>query len=267
MEISSWYRDNFELDLKGKYVTLEHINPVLRKYEKEFEISIVGTSELGNDIPLIRIGYGSKIVLGWSQMHGNESTTTKALFDFFKFISQKEAFQNEIELFLENYSFYVFPILNPDGAKLYTRENANGIDLNRDAQNLSQKESQCLRKIFDKLNPSLCLNFHDQRSIYGFENGNPATISFLSPAADNERTVTDSRKTAMEQIVKMNACLQKYLPGQVGRYDDSFNDACVGDTFQKAGVPTILFEAGHYKYDYQREKTREFIFYSILSLF
>src|SRR5690606_20886951 len=74
-------------------------------------------------------------------------------------------------------------------------------------------------------------------------------------------------KTAMEQIVKMNACLQKYLPGQVGRYDDSFNDACVGDTFQKAGVPTILFEAGHYKDDYQREKTREFIFYSILSLF
>src|SRR5690606_30189601 len=29
----------------------------------------------------------------------------------------------------------------------------------------------------------------------------------------------------------------------------------------------ILFEAGHFKDDYQREKTREFIFYSLLSLF
>src|SRR5690606_6555466 len=95
----------------------------------------------------------------------------------------------------------------------------------------------------------------------------PISISFLSPAADNERTVTDSRKTAMEQIVKMNACLQKYLPGQVVRYDDSFNEACVGDTFQKAGVPTILFEAGHYKNDYQQEKTWELIFYSLLVLF
>jgi hypothetical protein len=32
-------------------------------------------------------------------------------------------------------------------------------------------------------------------------------------------------------------------------------------------VPTILFEAGHFNQDYQREKTREFIFYSLLSLF
>ena len=61
--------------------------------------------------------------------------------------------------------------------------------------------------------------------------------------------------------------LQRYIPGQVGRYDDSFNNACVGDTFQNAGVPTILFEAGQYSQDYHREKTREFIFYSLLALF
>src|SRR5690606_25028495 len=42
---------------------------------------------------------------------------------------------------------------------------------------------------------------------------------------------------------------------------------CVGDTFQKLGVPTILFEAGHCGQDYQREKSREYIFYSLLSLF
>lgn len=35
---------------------------------------------------------------------------------------------------------------------------------------------------------------------------------------------------------------------------------CVGDTFQSKNVPTILFEAGHYKNDYQREKTRELIY-------
>src|SRR5690606_15400162 len=127
----------------------------------------------------------------------NESTTTKALFDFFKFLSQEEAFQDEIEAFLRNYTFYVFPILNPDGAKLYTRENANGVDLNRDAQNLSEKESQCLRRVFEELNPSLCLNLHDQRSIYGLKNGNPATISFLSPAADKKRKITQARKEAM----------------------------------------------------------------------
>lgn len=267
MKIESWYRDNFEFLLTGRYITMEHIYPFLDMYKMTYEISVPGLSEMGRDIPLLKIGYGSKIVLGWSQMHGNESTTTKALFDFLKFISQKKYFQSEIEQFLSNFTFYIFPILNPDGARGYTRENANSIDLNRDAYNLSQKESQCLRAIFDSVKPSLCLNLHDQRSIYGFKNGKPATVSFLSPAADAERTVTDSRKIGMQHIAKMAKMLEKYIPGQVGRYDDSFNEACVGDTFQKKGVPTILFEAGHYKQDYQREKTREYIFYSLLYLF
>ncbi len=267
MEISSWYKENFEFKIKGRYITMQHIYPLLDMYKMHYEVSVPGLSEKGQDIPLIKIGNGSEVVLGWSQMHGNESTTTKALFDFLKFVSQKHHFQTEIEQFLNTYTFYVFPMLNPDGAELYTRENANKIDLNRDAQNLSQKESQCLRGIFDVLEPSLCLNLHDQRSIYGFKSGKAATVSFLSPAADKKREITASRKVAMQQIVKMNNVLQFYIPGQVGRYDDGFNEACVGDTFQKAGVPTILFEAGHYLQDYQREKTREFIFYSLLSLF
>lgn len=267
MKIENWYSSNFETHLRGRYITMKSIYPLLDMYKKYFEISVPGTSETGQDIPLIKIGNGKKIVLGWSQMHGNETTTTKAIFDFLRFIYQNNDFKSQVEKFFNTYSFYILPILNPDGAKLYTRENVNGVDLNRDAQDLSQKESQCLRKVFDNLKPSLCLNLHDQRSIYGFKNGKPASVSFLSPAADKKRSITASRKIAMEHIVKMSDLLQRYIPGQVGRYDDSFNEACVGDTFQKAGVPTILFEAGHCDTDYHRENTRKYIFYSLLSLF
>jgi murein tripeptide amidase MpaA len=139
MEINNWYQKNFEETLTGRYITLQHLIPLLDNYKTKFEISVIGSSELGDEIAMLKIGSGSKTVLGWSQMHGNESTTTKALFDFLKFISQKNLFQNEIAQFLAEYTFCLIPILNPDGAKLYTRENANGIDLNRDAQNLSQK--------------------------------------------------------------------------------------------------------------------------------
>lgn len=267
MKIETWYAHHFEAQLRGRYITMQHLYPLLDVYSRIHEITIPGISENGQDIPLIKIGTGNKIVLGWSQMHGNESTTTKAVFDFLRFVDQKDHFQPEIEKFLKTYTFYIFPILNPDGAKRYTRENANGVDLNRDAQDVSQKESQCLRKIFDTLKPDLCLNLHDQRSIYGFSNGKAATVSFLSPAANKQRTVNGSRKIAMEHIVGMNRLLQRYIPGQVGRYDDSFNAACVGDTFQRAGVPTILFEAGHQGRDYLREKTREYIFYALLALF
>ena len=267
MNISDWFYANYEGRLAGRYITIDQIDPILKKYKSQFEISIPGISEQRKPIPLIKIGRGPKVVLAWSQMHGNESTTTKALFDFFKFISQKDIHKKELEDFLVTYTFYVLPILNPDGAASYTRENANGVDLNRDARDLSQAESRCLRKVIAQIRPSLCLNLHDQRSIYGLDNGNSATISFLSPAADDVLSETPARKVAMALIVKMNDFLQNFIPGQVGRYDDSFNTACIGDTVQSEGVPTILFEAGHYKQDYQRERTREFVFYAFLALF
>lgn len=68
----------------------------------------------------------------------------------------------------------------------------------------------------------------------------------------------------MKLIVAMDHMLQTHVPGQVGRYDDGFNDNCIGDTLQMLGVPTILFEAGHFPNDYEREKTRELIFLAIV---
>ena len=57
------------------------------------------------------------------------------------------------------------------------------------------------------------------------------------------------------------------LPGQIGRFDDSFNINCIGDTFQFLGVPTLLFEAGHFANDYQREETRKYVFMALVSSF
>ncbi|MFK5983058.1 MAG: M14 family zinc carboxypeptidase [Flavobacteriaceae bacterium] len=266
MKIEAWYSENFEAELSGRFITLEHINPLLKKYKNQFKISAIGISELGKEISLIKIGNGKNVILAWSQMHGNETTTTKVIFDLLKFFTQKNIFQKEINDFLENNTLHIIPILNPDGATLYTRNNGNSVDLNRDAQDLSQKESQILMNVFNKVQPDLCLNLHGQRTIFGLENGNPATISFLSPASNTEREVTSTRKAAMLLISKMNKTLQKYIPNQIGRYDDSFNDNCFGDCFQMKDVPVILFEAGQKGDDYNREKTREYIFYSLLSV-
>ena len=267
MHISTWYSTHFESRLKGRYVTSNHIQPLLDTADELFEISQVGKSEKGIKIQCVKFGRGKKVVLAWSQMHGNESTTTKALFDLFKFLGQKEHFSDEIQTFLNTHTCYFIPILNPDGAAAYTRENSNGVDLNRDAQKQSQSESRVLGRLFENIKPDLCLNLHDQRTMYSLPNAKSASISFLAPAADAERTITGARRTAMGHIEHMFTYMNTLLPGQIGRYDDTFNADCVGDTFQQYGVPTILFEAGHYQNDYQREKTREFIFYAFLSLF
>ena len=243
--------------LFGRYITLKDIELLLQKYPTQ----IIGKSVLGKPIFKYEIGTGKIRVFMWSQMHGNEGTTTKALFDFLNLIHS----ENEIGL-LKNFTFCFLPMVNPDGAELYTRENANAVDLNRDAFNLSQPESQLLRQTFDEFKPDFCYNLHDQRTIYGAgETGKAATVSFLSPSYNEKRDVNAARIKAMAVIVAMNDELQNHIPNQVARFDDAFNINCIGDTFQHLNVPTILFEAGHYENDYYREYTRKMIFIAIVS--
>ena len=159
----------------------------------------------------------------------------------------------------------IIPILNPDGAAAYTRYNANNVDLNRDAVNLTQIESKVLRSVFDSFRPDFGFNMHDQRTLFSVGQSNkPATVSFLSPAQDDSCSLSANRLRAMSLIHQMNKVLQQLVPGQVGRYNDAFNINCVGDYFQAQNVATVLFEAGHYQNDYNREETRKLIAISIL---
>ena len=226
------YHDTYkETTLFGRYITLDDIEPLLLRYNAE----VVGESVLGKPIYKYQIGLGKTRILMWSQMHGNESTTTKALCDFINVLNSNS---EEISKLLNAFTFCMLPMVNPDGAKLYTRENANGIDLNRDAQCLSQPESKILRKVFEDFQPNYCYNLHDQRTIFGVAvtgpkvkpNGaklNPATVSFLAPSYNENREINEVRAKAIKVIVAMNNALQDYIPNQVGRFDDSFNINCV----------------------------------------
>lgn len=248
-----------ESKLFGRYITLAHLEPLLSKYPKE----IIGYSALENPIYKLQFGTGKTKIFMWSQMHGNESTTTKAVFDLINLLLSNSDFGNQL---LETFTFCILPMLNPDGAKLYTRENANKVDLNRDSQLLSQPESQLLRKTFEIFKPEYCFNLHDQRSIFGAGNsGKPATVSFLSPSFNENRDINEVRLKAINVIVAMNKVLQQFIPGQVGRFDDSFNINCIGDTFQSLNVPTILFEAGHFQNDYEREISRKYVFFALIA--
>lgn len=250
-------------EIYGRYVTSDSVFDFLTRLKNCGTIETLGKSVLGKPIKSIEIGNGPNRILMWSQMHGNESTTTKAVLDLIRLFDSRSEVAAEIK---KKNTLKIIPILSPDGAEAYTRVNANGIDLNRDAQDLSQPESIVLREAFDSFKPNFCFNLHDQRTIYNVgDSDKPASVSFLSPSVDSARNVTASRATAMQVIVGMNEFLQTIVPGQVGRYDDGFNLNCVGDTFQASGCPTILFEAGHCHGDYQREDTRKLIFQSLLT--
>lgn len=248
-----------ERSVQNRYITLETLETCLKK-RPAASSKILGKSVQGEPLYAFTLGKGETRILMWSQMHGNESTTTKAVWDMVNYLESSEGLA-----ILEICTLMIVPMLNPDGAKAYTRVNANEVDLNRDAQELTQPESQALRDLFEKFKPDYCFNLHDQRTLFSVgQSANVATVSFLSPASNQEREVTPSREVAMKLIVAMNETLQRMIPEQVGRYDDGFNANCVGDTFQMLNVPTILFEAGHSPKDYMRENTREYIFHALI---
>lgn len=256
-----------EEKLQGRYVTLKHIRPLLKKMDgNHFKIEKIGESVLGKPIYSIQLGSGNIKILGWSQMHGNESTTTKAVFDLVNALSLSKGKNALTNFILEHCRLQIIPMLNPDGAEAYTRVNANNIDLNRDADRLHEPESRVLRGCYEAFKPDFCLNLHDQRTIFsaGAIN-NPATLSFLTPSRDKERSVTPDRAASMKVVSAIVEDLQPELSGKIGRYDDAYNINCTGDTFQTLGVPTILFEAGHYPGDYKRDETRKYVYKALLS--
>jgi len=265
MNLEQLFNQNKEKTLQGRYITLEDIEPLLNSQSLKKDVKIIGKSVLEKPVYSYQKGNGKLKIYLWSQMHGNESTTTKALFDFINLLNNGSDLAKQL---LDTFTFYCIPMLNPDGAELYTRANANDIDLNRDSQNLTQPESKILRAVFEEFQPDYCFNLHDQRTIFGVaDTGKPATVSFLAPSYNEEREVNDSRLKAINLISGINDVLQNYIPGQIGRFDDSFNINCIGDTFQYLGVPTLLFEAGHFAGDYDREITRKFIFFALVSSF
>jgi len=265
MNLEALFVQNKEQSIQGRYITLADIEPILRRLNTANQLREIGKSVLGKSIYEYQIGHGATRIFLWSQMHGNESTTTKGLFDFLNLLHSGTDLAKQ---FLNEFTFCWIPMLNPDGATLYTRVNANNIDLNRDSQDLTQPESKVLRATFEHFKPDYCFNLHDQRTIFGVANtGKPATMSFLAPSYNEERDINESRLKAINVIAEINQVLQKFIPGQVGRFDDSFNINCIGDTFQYLGVPTILFEAGHFPNDYEREQTRKYVFFSLVSAF
>ena len=246
-----------------RYVAPESFESALGDFKDVASLISIGESVMGRPIYGLQLGAGSTRVLMWSQMHGNESTTTRALLDLLLAYKQDDT----IRELLDGFSLYLIPMLNPDGAHAYTRNNASDIDLNRDAQDRTQPETQVLFSVIESFKPQYCLNLHDQRSRYGLGDPPvPATLSFLAPAEDEERSITPARRTAMLLIGEVAIQLQKQNELHIGRYDDTFNINCVGDTVTASGIPTILIEAGFYPGDYSREKTREYVFYAICNV-
>lgn len=266
-QIIDGYEEFREPSISERRIKRSDIEPLISSLGEEpsFEVQKVGESIEGRNLNLISIGTGETDILMWSQMHGDESTATMALFDLFNFFTS-DSFAQDKERLLENVKLHFLPMLNPDGAEIFRRRNALGIDVNRDALRLQSPEGRTLKRIRDSLDAEFGFNLHDQSRYYNAKGtGKPATISFLAPAYDFAKSINQKRGDAMKLVVVMNQVLQEYIPGYMGRYNDDFEPRAFGDNIQKWGTRTILIESGGFPGDPEKQEIRKFNFIGLIA--
>ncbi|MBW7674618.1 M14 family zinc carboxypeptidase [Chryseobacterium chendengshani] len=241
-------------DFQNRYIFPEKLFSYLQTNLSDHIIEI-GRSYLDKPIYKLTVGNGDIKVLAWSQMHGNESNATLAMLDLMATLDNAPKMKNE--LFSQISLDFIF-MLNPDGSERWTRLTAAEIDLNRDFHNEASVEIKFLKKIASEKKYDYALNLHEQRTIFTTDGIHPATLSFLAPSENEERTITENRKKCMAVIAQTYKNLKKLIPNQIGRYTDEFYPTSTGDNFIKAGMATILFEGGHFIGDYTRKGTRKY---------
>ena len=253
---------SIEENFKNRYVNPSELSDFLMKNYKSL-LTEIGRSELNKPIYKLTLGKGPKNILLWTQMHGNETTGTLSCLDLLKFFENENNCSHEI---LSKFTLDIIFMLNPDGAEIWTRRNRLGIDINRDFLTASSIEMQVLKKTASEKKYDLAFNLHDQRTIFGVEGKKePATLAFLSPSESVDRKVTETRKKSMGLIADIYQEISKLLPNKISRFTDEFYPRSVGDNFQKLGIPTILFEGGHFPKDYYRQKTRRYFTLSLIT--
>ncbi|MBK9411376.1 MAG: hypothetical protein IPN47_25705 [Gemmatimonadetes bacterium] len=133
------------------------LEPVTRS--PAVRVTPIGQSINGRPLRAITVGSGPTTVLLWSQMHGDESTATMSLADiltWFTSTGERDALR---DLLTSRLTMVLAPMLNPDGAELFQRENALGVDVNRDARRLATPRRGRSRRCVTPSNlpsPSTC---------------------------------------------------------------------------------------------------------------
>jgi uncharacterized membrane protein len=231
----------------------------------DLRVDTIGRSALGRPLRSVTFGRGPTTVLLWSQMHGDESTASMSLADILRFFAEGGS-DPARERIAKSLTVVMVPMLNPDGAERWQRENGAGIDINRDGRRRSTPEGQALKGLRDRLRPAWGFNLHDQGArVRAGPNGQQVAIALLAPAIDTLGTFDPVRERARRLASVMATRLASEIPGRIAKYDDDFNPRAFGDLMQVWGTSTVLIESGALRGDPEKQRLRALNVVAILA--
>ena len=237
--------------------------PALRS--DRVELSRLGESVEGRAINAVTLGSGPTTVLLWSQMHGDESAASMSLADLIHWFATSPDADTLRRTLADRLTITMVPMLNPDGAERFIRENAVGVDINRDARRTATPEGRILRGVRDSIEADFGFNLHDQGTRTAGEDGALVAIALLAPAADSARSWGPVRQRARKVSAVIVESLTPDLGSRMARYDDEFAPRAFGDNMQAWGTSTVLIESGIVVDDPQKQELRKLNVVALLS--
>ena len=245
---------------------LESLTTLERRYPDDLKVEEIGRSFQDRPIHMMTLGRGPVKVLLWSQMHGDEPSATPALLDIADYLLSNSD-DADARAILDNLTLLMIPMLNPDGAEVYERRNAQGIDINRDALNLATPEGRLLKKIRDEHEPLFGFNLHDQnrRTAVG-DTRALATNAVLAVSGDAEGTLTPGRARAKRACSAIIKTLGPFMPGGMARYDEDWSPRSFGDNITAWGTAIVLIESGGLPAGHEMSQLTRLNFVAILTV-
>jgi len=122
------------------------------------DVSSAGHSVEGRKLYLVHLNQGGPArwtMFFYGQQHGNEPAGKDALLYLIQRIAENP------RLLPKGVDLWIMPMVNPDGAQKDMRQNANGVDLNRDHILVREPETQILHQVFDRIQPDLTVDCHE----------------------------------------------------------------------------------------------------------
>ncbi|MFB5660367.1 M14 family zinc carboxypeptidase [Alteribacillus sp. HJP-4] len=255
-----YVNENQEIKIE-RLTSYEKMKSFLEKADRKAEhisVEVIGQSVKGRDLHLVKFGSSEDkpTILMLTQQHGNEPLLTESAFQV---IQQLSTNSREVKDLMEQVNILFVPRLNPDGAEgdvdwdtshilgggQQTRNNANGINLNRTHNSLSQPETRALHEeVLQQYDIDYAIDFHHQvanRVIDDEGKEQLVSAAMLYPTSNVTEEVLEKSKqlgavvhAAIEE--KGYSTMAKYHMG------DTLTSNARNNLATRYDIPTLLFE-------------------------
>lgn len=212
-------------------VVYRNIEALLASYPELISTESIGTSVLGKDIPLIKIGTGERKAIVVAGLHSREGIsvtfTMRCIEEYAEAYYSKSGKYGSynVKEMLDKFTLYIVPLMNPDGLDIVNTElepvydgftlegferakyknNANGVNLNR--------------------NFPFMWGYSDDKNVINITN--PDTLSYAGESAGSEPETQAIMKVCNEN--EFEWLLDVHCRGNIMYYQDQYNEVTSAD--------------------------------------